>query len=964
MTEEFHELPEVNETPPMTTMPESSHKSSIGCWLGALITMFVVTVLVIVGLFLPPFSIYDRLFGEQFTMLQAGEGLPVDGLLVAIQEDSPSGDFGVRISSVSLLEFENNRGAEWVTLAKNTVPPYLALQSRVYDIATTGTPPPQVALTVDIPEGAPANDVLDLYGWYEESERWEFLPSAIEGNKIIARVENVPQQLAIFQATPLDPIIIAAINITQMLTPEIGQLATIVAPAGLQPTLAGTLTGSLAPGFEANQGYKIMPVIRNFSDPRALDTETITTILNNTSTRNTLVRNIAAAAQNFDGVIIDFRGLPDEVSENFTTFIADLSEHLHQAGLRLGVVVPAAAPRDGIWYTGAYNWRELGNHVDYLQIIMGLNPLLFEPGADRPVEAMLRWAVREVNRYQLVLDISAQSIREAGGSFATIGYDAALAALGNVKTEATTSESGTIEPGAPIRVYLDGMDAISGVNTLIQAPYVEYVNEAGELAARVWLTTGDALRYRMDWTVPFALAGVAFDDLLEDDLAVDVLDAIREYKTQIPNAPGTADLALRWRIESADGLLDEIITGLNEELVVTIAAPDNNYAINVEVIGVEDSSPRSGVAVAVFQPTPTPTPLPTATPTPTPTITPSPAPIVATNPPPQGAPVGPVGVPAAAPGAGSIAAGFEYGGHVTSTSSTRAINAMRSAGMTWMKVQIRYSPGASPGITAEAINNAHANGFKILLGIVGWPNDLEAGGQGYVQGFAEFLGGVAGMGPDAIEVWNEPNLSREWPEGQISAAAYTEMLRLAYERIKAINPSVMVISAAPAPTGAEAAFPGKVVNDDRYVREMVQAGALNYMDCLGAHYNEGLVAPSRFEGDPRDNYYTRYFWGMVNTYWNATGGQRPICFTELGYLSAEGYGSLPAGFTWAQGFTVSQQAAYLAEAAALSSQSGKVRLMIIWNVDFTNWGADPMAGYAIIRADGSCPACSALAGAR
>ena len=54
----------------------------------------------------------------------------------------------------------------------------------------------------------------------------------------------------------------------------------------------------------------------------------------------------------------------------------------------------------------------------------------------------------------------------------------------------------------------------------------------------------------------------------------------------------------------------------------------------------------------------------------------------------------------------------------------------------------------------------------------------------------------------------------------------------------------------------------------------------------------------------------------------------------------------------------------LAEAAALSSQSGKVRLMIIWNVDFKAYGSDPQAGYAIIRADGSCPACNALAAAR
>jgi len=32
----------------------------------------------------------------------------------------------------------------------------------------------------------------------------------------------------------------------------------------------------------------------------------------------------------------------------------------------------------------------------------------------------------------------------------------------------------------------------------------------------------------------------------------------------------------------------------------------------------------------------------------------------------------------------------------------------------------------------------------------------------------------------------------------------------------------------------------------------------------------------------------------------------------------------------------------------------------VWNVNFTNYGEDPMAGYAIIRPDGSCPACALL----
>ncbi len=318
------------------------------------------------------------------------------------------------------------------------------------------------------------------------------------------------------------------------------------------------------------------------------------------------------------------------------------------------------------------------------------------------------------------------------------------------------------------------------------------------------------------------------------------------------------------------------------------------------------------------------------------------------------------GVPAPVAGGAGLA-GFGYGGHVDSFAYP---NLMAHAGMTWAKRQIRFTRGASGGVAAGAINQAHANGFKILLGIVGAnPNDVTQ--PGYFEDYARFVGEVAALGPDAIEVWNEQNIDREWANGSIDPGSYTQLLALAYNAIKSANPGVAVISGAPAPTGAEGAFGTAAVwNDDRYVRGMAAAGAARYMDCIGAHYNEGIVSPNQTSGDPRGNYYTRYFWGMINTYSSAFGGARPICFTELGYLSPEGFGPLPGSFGWGANTSVAEQAQWLADAVRLARSSGRVKLVIIWNVDFTAYGADPMAGYAIVRPGGGCPACDALAGVR
>lgn len=306
-----------------------------------------------------------------------------------------------------------------------------------------------------------------------------------------------------------------------------------------------------------------------------------------------------------------------------------------------------------------------------------------------------------------------------------------------------------------------------------------------------------------------------------------------------------------------------------------------------------------------------------------------------------------------------VPGGFAYGGHIFGFSDP-TINAMRRAGMSWIKKQVRYQAGMDAGSVAGLIDTAHAYGFYILLGVVGFPGELNNGG--YYDQYANFVAGLAARGADAIEVWNEPNIDREWPGGQINPGQYTQLLATAYNAIKGANPNTLVISGAPAPTGFFGGCSGAGCDDNQFVAGMYAAGAARYMDCIGIHYNEGILPPTARSGDPRgsSSFYSRYFWGMVDTYWNAFRGARPLCFTELGYLSPEGFPPLPGSFGWAENVTVAQQAAWLDQAVDLSRSSGKVRLLIIWNVDFTEYGADPMAGYAMIRPDGSCPACDAL----
>nr|MBN1229664.1 hypothetical protein [Anaerolineae bacterium] len=301
---------------------------------------------------------------------------------------------------------------------------------------------------------------------------------------------------------------------------------------------------------------------------------------------------------------------------------------------------------------------------------------------------------------------------------------------------------------------------------------------------------------------------------------------------------------------------------------------------------------------------------------------------------------------------------FALGGQVPGFFSHVA--AMHDAGMTWAKLQIKWTPETTVDQAREFVETTHQNGFKILLSIAGelYPQSID------YEGYVAYLEEVAALHPDAIEIWNEMNMDREWPTGQIDPAIYIEnMLAPAYTAIKSVSPETTVIIGAPTPTGSDDDV--TVWADWRYVQGLAEKGAADYADCLGIHHNSGTTSPLARSGhawDGGDNHYSWYFLPSAELYYEKIGGRLPLCVTELGYLTPEGIEDpLPEKFGWGAGNTLAEQAAWLAEAVDLAQELGYIRMIIVWNVDFTNWGDDdPFKAYAIIRPDGTCSACSAL----
>src|SRR5258708_25815311 len=103
-------------------------------------------------------------------------------------------------------------------------------------------------------------------------------------------------------------------------------------------------------------------------------------------------------------------------------------------------------------------------------------------------------------------------------------------------------------------------------------------------------------------------------------------------------------------------------------------------------------------------------------------------------------------------------------------------------------------------------------------------------------------GSIAGY-----EVWNEPNLAREWGGKTPSPAEYVALLKACYTAIKAADPQAIVISAGLAPTNTPDTSVAML--DDQYYQGLYAAGGAAYFDMLGVHAPGYGNPPQRSSSD-------------------------------------------------------------------------------------------------------------------
>ncbi len=249
----------------------------------------------------------------------------------------------------------------------------------------------------------------------------------------------------------------------------------------------------------------------------------------------------------------------------------------------------------------------------------------------------------------------------------------------------------------------------------------------------------------------------------------------------------------------------------------------------------------------------------------------------------------------------------------------------------------------------------------------GMSDDLDAWGD-HIEEIAQ-----SGLGfVEAYEICNEPNVERFWGGQPPDPREYVQMLHVAYERIKAVDPGAIVVSAGLAPVGrVQGGCYGLSGNDchamdeREYARVMFLWGAGDYFDAFGYH-SYGFAYPPETDPYTVSNGFAfrgvEVMYGLMEQHGL---GHKSVWATEFSWLrDDDDYGGVPsncnseyeATFGWME-VSELEQAGYFTRAFQYADENWSwMGPMFIWNLDWHDyhlWDCEAARYFSILHGEAS-----------
>lgn len=246
--------------------------------------------------------------------------------------------------------------------------------------------------------------------------------------------------------------------------------------------------------FSGNQQLETYALIHNMIND-TFDNKIVSRLLNNPQAQKQAITEIHNALSNWGmtGINLDLENVPAADRQALTEFVAELSSTLRADGFKVTMAVPAKTsdnPNNN--FSGAYDYAELGKHVDQLMIMA--YDQHYTGGHPGPVasvewvEKVVQYATSQIPANKVVLGIP------------NYGYDWPKSGVGKGVTYNQTMDLAATH-GVSIR--WESKDKV---------PYFSYGN-----GNEVWFENRYSIKYKLDLVNKYDLGGIALWRLGQED---------------------------------------------------------------------------------------------------------------------------------------------------------------------------------------------------------------------------------------------------------------------------------------------------------------------------------------------------------------------------------------------------------------------------------------------------------------
>jgi len=205
--------------------------------------------------------------------------------------------------------------------------------------------------------------------------------------------------------------------------------------------------------FELNN-IKILPIISN-----EFEREPLASIIADTEKKQKHINDILVIANQYDGVSLNYENLNEEDKDNYSQFIIELANSLHENNKLLGIHLHAKNEEPGTWNgPKAQDWETLGGVCDKMKIMAyDYHWSTSEAGAIAPpdwVEEVIQHARELIPNEKIYLGIPLYGYDWISEEGEGITYEEAvnISELNNVQIEIDSSTN------SPFFTYTDNED--------------------------------------------------------------------------------------------------------------------------------------------------------------------------------------------------------------------------------------------------------------------------------------------------------------------------------------------------------------------------------------------------------------------------------------------------------------------------------------------------------------------------